>query len=160
MLGAAQAAAEEASATIRRLALVAAIERGERPLRLDPIHLDALLDALLPGVTTQATSAGGTVVSDIEPALPRILADRTHAQDALAMLLAAAAKNTSATSALHISAARTSTGVALSIGPLGSDSHTADRLVASRLLSAMGATLTEQGDRLVVEFRHAALPGR
>jgi signal transduction histidine kinase len=94
MLGSAQAAAEEASVLLRRLQLIADLDRGAVELRRDPLRVDDIVRGLLPTLQSLGEQRGVRVVADLAPALPRVPADRTYLNETLSVMLRNAVKRT------------------------------------------------------------------
>jgi signal transduction histidine kinase len=94
MLGAAQAAAEEASVLLRRLRLIADLERGAVELRRDLLRVDDIVRGLLPTLQSLGERREVRVVADVAPALPRVPADSTYLNEALSILLRNAVNRT------------------------------------------------------------------
>jgi signal transduction histidine kinase len=103
MLGAAQAAAEEASALLQRLRLIADLERGAVELRRDPLRVDDIVRGLLPTLQSLGERREVRVVADLAPALPRVPADSTYLNEALSILLRNAVNRTAEKGEVRIS---------------------------------------------------------
>ena len=102
MLGSAQAAAEEATALLRRLQLTADLDRGVVELRRDPVRVDDIVRNLLPTLQSLGERRNVRVVADLAPALPRVPADRTYLHEALSILLRSAVERTADGGEVHI----------------------------------------------------------
>lgn len=158
MLGAAQAAADEASALFHRLRLLAALEQGTVTLRRDAIRVDDLLRTLLPTVEGMAEQRAIRVSADIPPGLPRVVGDRTHLQEALAIALRGAIGRTTDQGAVHIALERSSGGVHLLASHGTGELDPLEATLLVRILRAMQATLLEEEGRSVIELPVAVAP--
>jgi hypothetical protein len=95
---------------------------------------------------------------DLEPALPRIVGDRTHLQEALLIVLTAAVRAAADGTQLRLEGVRTGDTVRLTVSPAATALPPLEQAVAGRVLGAMGARLTSHGGATVIELPRAA-PG-
>src|SRR4030088_2776196 len=87
MIGAAREATEAAEVELNHLREIADIDRGALTLRRDLVKPGEIIRSLLPLLNAQATKQGGRILSELEPALPRVVGDRGRLQDALGLIL-------------------------------------------------------------------------
>src|ERR1700686_5648966 len=87
MIGAAREATEAAEVELNHLREIADIDRGALALRRDLVKPGELIKSLLPILNAQATKQGVRILSELEPALPRVVGDRGRLQDALGLIL-------------------------------------------------------------------------
>jgi signal transduction histidine kinase len=160
MLGAAQASADEASALLRRLRLIADLERGSVDLRRDPLRVDDIVRGLLPTVQGVAAGRNVRVEVDLPPGLPRVLGDRTHLQEALAIVLRSAVQRTPEGRATSITA-QPDAGVVRLVATHGGgpgENDLLERAVVHRLVRSMRASITDTPEATIVELPLAARP--
>lgn len=152
MLAAAQAAAEDATAVLRRLRLAADLDRGIVELRRDPVRVDDIVRGLLPILESLGERREVRVVADLAPALPRVPADRTYLNETLSLLLRDAVERTGNKGEVRISVELVPGAVRLTAthGP-GEAGLLAVALVR-QLSRAMGITITETSQSTVVEM--------
>ena len=92
------------SALINRLLDWARMESGKRSYALEPVRLEAVVDAALAAFEPQRLSEPAEVSRDIQPGLPPVLADREALAEALLDLLQNAHKYTGPEKAIAIAA--------------------------------------------------------
>ncbi len=109
--------AEHMNALVADLLDVARIETGTLPVGLEPAEVAVLVDRARSGFT----SAGGknNVAFDVEPDLPLVMADRRRIVQVLGNLLSNAARNSSESSVIRVSAVRDGVHVAFSVADEG-----------------------------------------
>lgn len=152
MLGAAQSAAEDVVVLLRRLRLIGDLERGSLELRQDAIRVGELLGALLPAVRADADRRQVQVDVDIAPALARVRGDRTHLQEAFALLLSAAAAGTDPGGVIRIEALPAPGGIRIGVSHGPEAARLSDRALAVRLLAALGARPSSTSDAVAAEL--------
>ena len=105
--------AEHMNALVADLLDVARIETGSLPVGLEPAEVVALVDRARSGFT----SSGGknNLAIDVEPDLPLVMADRRRIVQVLGNLLSNAARNSSESSAIRVSAVRDGVHVVFSV---------------------------------------------
>jgi signal transduction histidine kinase len=152
MLGAAQASAEDAWALLRRLQLVAELERGSIELRADSVRIDDIVRGLLPTLQAFGAKRGVRVEAELPPGLPRVRADRTHLQEALAILLRSAVEMTGDGGEVRVNLQPQQQSVRLVVdhGPGAADSL--DQALLQRLVQAMAAGISRVDNQTVVEL--------
>ncbi len=109
--------AEHMNALVADLLDVARIETGTLPVGLEPAEVAVLVDRARSGFT----SAGGknNLAFDVEPDLPLVMADRRRIVQVLGNLLSNAARNSSESSVIRVSAVRDGVHVAFSVADEG-----------------------------------------
>ena len=105
--------AEHMNALVADLLDVARIETGSLPVGLEPAEVAALVDR----ARSAFKSAGGknSLAIDVEPDLPLVMADRRRIVQVLGNLLSNAARNSSESSAIRVSAIRDGVHVVFSV---------------------------------------------
>ena len=109
--------AENMNALVADLLDVARIETGTLRVNPEPVEAAVLVDRARSGFT----SAGGknNLAIDIEPDLPLVMADRRRIVQVLGNLLSNAARNSSESSVIRVSAVRDGVHVAFSVADEG-----------------------------------------
>ena len=109
--------AEHMNDLVADLLDVARIDTGTLPVGPEPAEVAVLVDRARSGFT----SAGGknTLAIDVEPDLPLVMADRRRIVQVLGNLLSNAARNSSESSVIRVSAVRDGVHVAFSVADEG-----------------------------------------
>ena len=109
--------AEHMNALVADLLDVARIETGTLPVGPDPAEVAVLVDR----ARSAFTNAGGknNLAIDVEPDLPLVMADRRRIVQVLGNLLSNAARNSSESSVIRVSAVRDGVHVAFSVADEG-----------------------------------------
>ncbi|MDE3152514.1 MAG: hypothetical protein KGL93_09750, partial [Gemmatimonadota bacterium] len=150
----ARAAADAIDGALRRLGEVADADRGALAAQLDPVQVNDVVRSVLPIARAAAERRGARVQAELEPALPRVSADRTRLAEALALLSGDAAEASDAEHPLQLSTARVAGGVVVRLAPAGRRGHppTGAWILANRLAAAQGATLSKHDDAWEIRF--------
>jgi signal transduction histidine kinase len=143
MLGSAQAAAEEASVLLRRLQLIADLDRGAVELRRDPLRVDDIVRGLLPTLQSLGEQRGVRVVADLAPALPRVPGDRTYLNETLSVMLRNAVKRTADGGEVRISIEASRGLVRVTATHGGEVISSLDDALVRRLTREMGIQIIE-----------------
>lgn len=152
IIGTAQASAEEASALLQRLRLVAELDREQVELRADPIRVDDVVRGLLPVMQTLGEARSVQVTTDIAPALPRVPADRTHLQEALSILLRSAVERTPDGSTVRVGIVGANGVVRLTMTHGAGTLPPLERALVERLARSMNIGFAESSDATTIEF--------
>jgi signal transduction histidine kinase len=152
MLGAAQAAVEHAAALLGRVRLVAELDRGTLEPRRDLLRLDDVLGTLVPALRAEAADKEVELEVVLAPALPRIVGDRTHLQDAIGTLLRGALARAPRGSRIRIEAEREHKVVCLTLTHGAEGSTGVDQAIARRLLLALGCEVNETAGRTEIRL--------
>ncbi len=152
LLVTARAAADAMDAALRRLMLVADADRDALPVLLERVSVNDVVRGVIPMLRATTDRRGARLQIELDPTLPRVMADRTRLAEALATLGADASR---ATDDAHQLVLRTdlSAGVVwVRLSPLNPEtsSITPARMLAARLVAA-------QGGRLVVSEGQVAV---
>ena len=159
MLGAAQSAVDEAAALLGRVRLLSELDQGTLEPRRDLLRLDDLVAAMLPALRADAERRHVELKVDLAPALPRVVGDRTHLQDAVGALVRSALHRTPQGGTVTIDAERDGDTVRLTITHGAEDTVGVDHAIARRLLSALGSRVDDSAGRTEVHLPAAAMPG-
>ena len=152
MLESAQAAAEEATALLRRLQLTADLDRGVVELRRDPVRVDDIVRNLLPTLESLGERRNVRVVADLAPALPRVPADRTYLHEALSILLRSAVERTAERGEVHIQVESVPGAVRLSATHGAGKVRPLEDALVRQFSRAMHVTVTESEQSTTVEL--------
>lgn len=143
MIEAARLAADSADAILRRVQRVRALEAQPRAARDGTTRPLDLLRGALAIANAREAHRGVRVEADLSPALPRVRGDRSHLEEALTLVLIDAGEASAAHRAVTVRADEATPGrlelVVVHGGPAAG--VTLDRLLASRLLEAEGASI-------------------
>jgi signal transduction histidine kinase len=150
MLGSAQAAAEEATALLRRLQLTADLDRGVVELRRDPLRVDDIVRGLLPILQSLGERRNVRVVADLAPALPRVPADRTYLHEALSILLRSAVERTADGGEVRIMAEAVPGGVKVTATHGPGNVPPLEHALVRQLSGSMGFQLADSSESTVV----------
>ncbi len=87
MISAAQAAADAAGEELRFVARIVELDAGQVEFRPQAIRPRDLLAPVLAAASPRIRQAGGTLETDLSPALPHVHVDPRHTREALSLLL-------------------------------------------------------------------------
>ena len=169
----ARAAADAIDVALRRLGQVTDIDRDALPIQHELVQINDVVRAVLPMARAAAERKGARTESTLEPGLPRVVADRTRLAEALALLLADSASESSTSAALRVSTARAGANAMIRIAPASAIARmlttapsatpaaheaaetppaptTAALILASRLITAQGGTVAVDDGALAV----------
>jgi signal transduction histidine kinase len=152
MLGSAQAAAEEATALLRRLQLTADLDRGVVELRRDPVRVDDIVRNLLPTLQSLGERRNVRVAADLSPALPRVPADRTYLHEALSILLRSAVERTADGGEVRVQVESLPGAVRLVATHGVGKVHPLDEALVRQLSRAMHVVVMEGDQSTVIEL--------
>ena len=152
MLGAARTAADDADAELRALADIVALDTGRLVLRADSIRIGDVLRSLVPTVAAEAARVGAHLSADIGPVLPTVVGDRMRMHESLRVLLVAWTRGAVPGSEPRLSADEDHGVTDIVLDGGRRLAPTAATALARRLVHAHGATVLEEGSRLVIRF--------
>ena len=157
MIGAAREATEAAESELKHLREIADLDRGALPLRRDLVKPGELIRSLLPVLNAQAIKQGTRIVPEVEPAMPRVVADRGRLQDALGLILKDAIRYALPGTSISIHATSDPSTVTILVSHGSPHSYTGDVALADRLIRAQGGSVThEEGSTTIVLERAGA----
>ena len=157
MIGAAREATEAAEVELNHLREIADIDRGALTLRRDLVKPGELIKSLLPILNAQATKQGVRILSEVEPALPRVVGDRGRLQDALGLILKDAVRYAIPGTSISIHAASEPTKIKIIVNHGSPHSYTGDVALADRLILAQGGSVTHTGDATTIALERAGV---
>jgi K+-sensing histidine kinase KdpD len=160
----ARAAADAIDGALRRLGVVADIDRDAFPVQHELVQINDVVRSVLPLARAAAERRGARMESSLEPGLPRVMTDRARLAEALALFVAEAASESGPARPLTIATGRDGMRAVIRIAPtrprtkLGapdgeadsarvaagmrdenrSQTHAAGRVLADRLIEAVG----------------------
>lgn len=155
MIGAAREATEAAQAELNHLRQIADIDRGALALRRDLVKPGDLIRSLLPILNAQAAKQGIRILSELEPALPRVVGDRGKLQDALGLILKDAVRYAVPGTSVSIHAASEPTKIKIIVHHGSPHSYTGDIALADRLIAAQGGSVVHQPDGTSISLERA-----
>lgn len=155
MIGAAREATEAAEVELNRLREIADIDRGALALRRDLVKPGELIKSLLPILNAQAAKQGVRVLSELEPALPRVVGDRGRLQDALGLILNDAVRFAVPGTSVSIHAASEPTRIKIIISHGSPHSYSGDVALAYRLIAAQGGTVSREAEGTTISLERA-----
>jgi signal transduction histidine kinase len=157
MIGAAREATEAAEVELSHLREIADIDRGALTLRRDLVKPGELIKSLLPILNAQATKQGVRILSELEPALPRVVGDRGRLQDALGLILKDAVRYAIPGTSISIHAASEPTKIKIIVNHGSPHSYTGDVALADRLIAAQGGSVTHQPEGTTISLERAGV---
>ena len=157
MIGAAREATEAAEIELTHLREIADIDRGALTLRRDLVKPGELIKSLLPILNAQATKQSVRILSELEPALPRVVGDRGRLQDALGLILKDAVRYAVPGTSVSIHASSQPTTVTIVVNHSSPHSYTGDVALADRLIRAQGGSVTHTGDATTIALERAGV---
>jgi signal transduction histidine kinase len=157
MIGAAREATEAAEVELNHLREIADIDRGALTLRRDLVKPGELIKSLLPILNAQATRQGVRILSELEPALPRVVGDRGRLQDALGLILKDAVRYAIPGTSVSIHAASEPTRIMIIVNHGSPHSYTGDVALADRLIAAQGGSVTHQPEGTTISLERAGV---
>ena len=149
----ARAASDAIDVALRRLGQVADIDRDALAVQRELVQVNDVVRSVLPLARAAAERKGARTETELEPGLPRVLADRTRLAEALTLFAVEAAERTGPDVPLKISTMRDGVRAIIRITPTvartqqsgdASPSSTdaaaaaAAIILASRLIGALG----------------------
>jgi signal transduction histidine kinase len=157
MIAAAREATEAAEVELNHLREIADIDRGALALRRDLVKPGEIIRSLLPLLNAQATKQGVRILSELEPALPRVVGDRGRLQDALGLILKDAVRYAVPSTSVSVHASSQPTTVTIVVNHSSPHSYTGDVALADRLIRAQGGSVTHTGDATTIALERAGI---
>jgi signal transduction histidine kinase len=157
MIGAAREATEAAEVELNHLREIADIDRGALALRRDLVKPGEIVSSLLPLYNAQATKQGVRIMSELEPALPRVVGDRGRLQDALGLIFKDAVRYAVPGSTISVHAASAPGAVRIIVNHGSPHSYTGDVALADRLIRAQGGSVTRHEDSTTITLERAGV---
>ena len=157
MIAAAREATEAAEVELNHLRQIADIDRGALALRRDLVKPGEIIRSLLPLLNAQATKQGVRILSELEPALPRVVGDRGRLQDALGLILKDAVRYAVPGTSVSVHASSQPSTVTIVVNQSSPHSYTGDVALAERLIRAQGGSVTHTGDATTIALERAGV---
>ncbi|MEO8910492.1 MAG: hypothetical protein ABI408_09725 [Gemmatimonadaceae bacterium] len=144
-----------AEVELNHLREIADIDRGALALRRDLVKPSEIIKSLLPILNAQATKQGVRILSELEPALPRVVGDRSRLQDALSLILRDAVRYALPGRSISIHAASDPSTVTIIVNHGSPHSYTGDVALADRLIRAQMGSVTHREDSTTITLERA-----
>jgi len=157
MIGAAREATEAADVELNHLREIADLDRGALALRRDLVKPGEMIRSLLPVLNAQAEKQGVRIMSELEPALPRVVGDRGRLQDALGLILKDAVRYAIPGTTISIHATSEPGTVTIIVNHGSPHSYTGDVALADRLIQAQGGSVTHREDSTTITLERAGV---
>lgn len=157
MIGAAREATEAAEVELNRLREIADIDRGALALRRDLVKPGEMIRSLLPVLNAQAAKQGVRIISELEPALPRVVGDRGRLQDALGLILKDAVRYAIPGTTISIHATSEPGTVTIIVYHGSPHSNSGDVALADRLILAQSGSVTHREDSTTITLERAGV---
>lgn len=157
MIGAAREATEAAEVELNHLREIADIDRGALALRRDLVKPGEIIRSLLPLLNAQATRQSVRILSELEPALPRVVGDRGRLQDALGLILNDAVRYAVPGTSVSIHASSQTSTVTIVVNHSSPHSYSGDVALADRLIRAQGGSVTHTADATTISLERAGV---
>lgn len=153
LLVSAREGADQIDAAVRRLSLMADADRDALTTRLEPVALNEVIRAVLPMVRASAERRNAQVNVTLEPALPRVWANRAAIAEAIALIATRAAEQLDSGQHVEVETLSRSDASTVRITPV-SASLWDDTLVivAMRSLHLQGITQVTSGQSCTLSF--------
>jgi signal transduction histidine kinase len=157
MIGAAREATEAAEVELNHLREIAELDRGALALRRDLVKPGEMIRSLLPVLNAQADRQSVRIMSELEPALPRVVGDRGRLQDALGLILKDAVRYAIPGTTISIHATSQPESVTVIVNHGSPHSYTGDVALADRLIRAQGGSVTHRDDSTTITLERAGV---
>ena len=155
MIGAAREATEAAEVELNHLREIADIDRGALALRRDLVKPGEMIRSLLPVLNAQAARQSVRIMSELEPALPRVVGDRGRLQDALGLILKDAVRYAIPGTTISIHATSEPATVTIIVNHGSPHSYTGDVALADRLIRAQGGSVSHRDESTTITLERA-----
>jgi signal transduction histidine kinase len=132
----ARTAADAIDAALRRLAQVADVDRGAFVVTRELIQVNDVVRSVAPIARAAAARHEARIAVELEPGLPRVLADRARLAEALALIAVAAAEATGPDTPLRVATAREEGRTIIRVAPAVEPA-----VLARRLIEAQGGAV-------------------
>jgi len=143
----ARGAADAIDVALRRLGQIADIDRDALPIQRELVQVNDVVRSVLPVARAAAERRGARTETELEPGLPRVIADRARLAEALALFLSDAVAHADTSTALQVSTQHVGSKAVIRIAPLTDGSPL---LLATRLIAAQGGDVAMGDGALVV----------
>lgn len=147
MIETARAAADAMDAVLRRLMVCSDIDREAFTVLLERVAVNDVVRAVLPMLRAAAERDGLSVQVELEPVLPKVMADRTRLAEALALFGAESARGIGETGTSRVTTGQRDGYLWISVSPIPhvADERTLQTMLATRLITAQGGSVVAAG---------------
>lgn len=142
----------ELSTQLQLLRNVADTDTGALCVAAESVHVGDLLHGLEPMLQALATKSGVRLVTDVAPGLPRASGNFGRLRDALRLTLSDDIRYALPGTTVSVTARPETTTVVITVESGPHSSHVADRILAERLITTQGGTVTDEGDRAIISL--------
>jgi len=152
----ARAASDDMDAALRRLGQVADVDRDAMPVTLELVQVNDVVRAILPLIRASAERKGARVETELEPGLPRVLADRSRLAEALSLFATLSATASYSEHPVVVTTSRAGRGSMVMVRPLSpKDTEGLSGALAERLVSIQGGEVERSSTSLLVRIGEA-----
>lgn len=154
LIATARAASDAMDEVLRRLTTICDVDRGAISVLLERVSVNEVIRGVLPMLHASAERRGLRIDVALDPALPRVPADRARLAEALALLGNEAAWTGEDGTELAIRTGIRDGHAWVSLSPMrtGDDAITPDHVVATRLIEAQGGTVVTSGTTIEIRL--------
>lgn len=152
IINAARDQVEAAETELGKLKTIASIDQGAITPHPQATRVSDVVRSLLPLVKSRAEKKNIRLMSEIDPAIPRISCDKSKLRDALMLVLNDAVTYAVPGTSLSIHLSGDKKEVALIVNHGSPHSSTSDMALAQRLIGIQGGSVTNEGDATVVRL--------
>lgn len=152
IINAARDQVEAAETELGKLKTIASIDQGVITSHPEATKISDVVRSLLPLVKSRADKKNVRVMSEIDPAIPRISCDKSKLRDALMLVLNDAVTYAIAGTSLSIHLSGDKKEVTLIVNHGSPHSSTSDMALAQRLIGIQGGSVTNEGEATVVRL--------
>src|SRR2546423_2969217 len=157
MIGAAREATDAAEVELNHLREIADLDRGALALRRDLVKPGDMIRSLLPVLNAQAARQTVRIMTELEPALPRVVGDRGRLQDVLGIILKYAVRYAIPGTTISIHATSQPATVTIIVNHGSPHSYTGDVALADRLIRAQRGSVTHLDDSTTITLERAGV---
>lgn len=154
----ARSSADAIDVALRRLGQVADIDRDALPVQQELVQVNDVVRSVLPLARAAAERRGARTEPELEPGLPRVVADRTRLAEALTLFVVDAADRSGPETPLIVQTARDGARARIRISPARRPDTSNDGasptplILASRLIETQGGQVAREDSAIVLQI--------
>jgi signal transduction histidine kinase len=151
----ARSAADTIDVALRRLGLVADVDREALPVQHELVQVNDVVRSVLPVARAAAERRGARTEIALEPGLPRVTADRARLAEALSLFVTDAAEASGANEPLTVSTAREDGRAVIRVAPVSESlraSGAPSQILAARLIAAQHGEVSVDSGALAIRI--------
>ena len=143
MIETARAAADAMDMALRRLMVCSDVDRDAFSVLLERVSVNDVVRGVLPMLRASIERVGLQLQVDLEPAMPKVMADRTRLAEAVALFGAESASAARASDTPRLASGHRDGYVWIAVSPidLTAEPSALQRMLATRLISAQGGSV-------------------